>query len=287
MEEGTNQAKKSKKGLIISIVVILLIVVLIIAAIFIKDSNGVSYLSKFKNLFIVQDNPDITDKTEDNQKYNLKDYLTIKEKIGNDENFKYQYIEFTSELPESLYKGFLELQEEYMDEAEEQYFVQIELKTMAEIYNDVLFIYAVQTKRIHEMPIIDNINSLYINLENKTDLSNNDIVAMFDYNIEGIMHKVLEHMIENTNTDHYYLADGETAITLNEFKEKIPEYAQKLSNNKLHLVRLYIKNEKLYVGYIESSILAILDLTHDRFKTNETVNSFELTIVNNEEVHTN
>ena len=276
---GTN---KSKKGIIICVIVIFLILVLIIAAKFIKDSNDISYLDKFKNLFIIQDNPDLeTGKTDIT--YSLNDYLVIEEKIGRDENFKYEQIVFTKELPEDLYKEFIEVQEEFMDTETEQYYVRRELITSAEIYNNILYILSVQTSYTQDMPVVDSFYTLTINLENKKALSNNDVIAIFEYNLEGVFYKVLEDLIENTNADHYYLSDEVTIVTKEEFRKNIPVYAQTLSKEEIVLAKLYMQKEKLYVGYIESSILSFLDLTYDRFIINETVNSFELEIINNTE----
>lgn len=288
--EKSTQIKKRNNGLIIGVIILFLILALLIVGIFIKDKEGVSYLSKFKNLFIIQDNPNVNnkknDKTNNNQKYNLNDYITINEKLGKNEYFKYQYVEFTSKLPDKLTSNFIQAQNDFMEKSKEQYYLQKELKTSAEIYNNVLFIYAIQRSYIEEMPISDSVYSLNINLENQTVLSDNDVIAMFDYNIEGIMYKVLEHMAENSNTDHYYFNDDKTIITLIDFTKRIPEYAQKLSNSEQNLAKLYIKDGKLYAGYIESSILIELDLTYDRFRNNETVTSFELEIINNEETLT-
>ncbi len=276
---GTN---KSKKGIIICVIVIFLILVLIIAAKFIKDSNDISYLDKFKNLFIIQDNPDLeTGKTDIT--YSLNDYLVIEEKIGRDENFKYEQIVFTKELPEDLYKEFIEVQEEFMDTETEQYYVRRELITSAEIHNNILYILSVQTSYTQDMPVVDSFYTLSINLENKKALSNNDVIAIFEYNLEGVFYKVLEDLIENTNADHYYLSDEVTIVTKEEFRKNIPVYAQTLSKEEIVLAKLYMQKEKLYVGYIESSILSFLDLTYDRFIINETVNSFELEIINNTE----
>ena len=276
---GTN---KSKKGIIICVIVIFIFLALIIAAKFIKDNNGISYLDKFKSLFIIQDNPDLeTEKTDIT--YSLNDYLAIEEKIGRDENFKYEQIVFTKELPEDLYKEFIEIQEEFMDSEVEQYYVRRELITSAEIYNNILYILSVQTSYTQDMPVVDSFYTLTINLENKKALSNNDVIAIFEYNLEGVFYKVLEDLIENTNADHYYLSDEVTTVTKEEFRKNIPVYAQTLSKEEIVLAKLYIQKEKLYVGYIESSILSFLDLTYDRFIINETVNSFELVIINNTE----
>ncbi len=277
-----NKINKSMKGIIVCVIVIFIFLALIIAAKFIKDNNGISYLDKFKSLFIIQDNPDLeTEKTDIT--YSLNDYLAIEEKIGRDENFKYEQIVFTKELPEDLYKEFIEIQEEFMDSEVEQYYVRRELITSAEIYNNILYILSVQTSYTQDMPVVDSFYTLTINLENKKALSNNDVIAIFEYNLEGVFYKVLEDLIENTNADHYYLSDEVTTVTKEEFRKNIPVYAQTLSKEEIVLAKLYIQKEKLYVGYIESSILSFLDLTYDRFIINETVNSFELVIINNTE----
>ncbi len=281
MEEKTKQVKKGKKGLIVCTVVLLLIAVLFIASNFIKDGNGISYLNKFKSLFIIQDDPNLNkEEPKDEFKYDLKEYLTFEEKVGRSADFNYQYITFTNALSNDLYKDFNLAQSEFMSEESEKYYVRRELKTIAEIYNNVLSIFSIQTSYTQDMPVVDSVETLYINLENNTKLSNNDIIAMFDYNVEGILHKVLEDMVESSNADHYFLNDEETVVSKEEFKKNIPIYAQKLSGEKLTFAHMYVNEGKLFVAYIESSILTALDLTYDRFRINETVNSIELVIVN-------
>lgn len=285
MEEKSKQTKKSNKGLIICVIIILLIIILFVAAKFIKDNEGMTYLEKFKNLFVIQDHMDL--EKDNTSKYFLADYLKLEEKIGRDENFKYESVEFTNKLPSDLYEEFLQAQEEFMDEEEEKYFIKRELKTSAEIYDNMLFVFAIQTSYTQHMPVTDSFYSLYINLENNTVLSKNDVLAFFDYNIEGVYHKVLEALIENTNADHYYLQDEITIVDKEEFLKNIPLYAQGLSNEEVILIHLYMDEGRLHVAYIESSILSFLDLNYDRFMINETVNNIELVIITDEEVFTN
>ena len=199
----------------------------------------------------------------------------------------YESVEFTNKLPSDLYEEFLQAQEEFMDEEEEKYYIKRELKTNAEIYDNILFVFAIQTSYTQHMPVTDSFYSLYINLENNTVLSKNDVLAFFDYNIEGVYHKVLEALVENTNADHYYLQDEITIVDKKEFLKNIPIYAQSLSNEEVILIHLYMDEGSLHVAYIESSILSFLDLTYDRFMINETVNNIELVIITDEEVFTN
>ena len=79
MEGKLKQTKKNKKGLIICAIIILLIIILFVAAKFIKDNEGITYLEKFKNLFVIQDHMDL--EKDNTSKYFLADYLKIEENI--------------------------------------------------------------------------------------------------------------------------------------------------------------------------------------------------------------
>lgn len=273
-----NKKKKNKSILIILIIIILIIISLTIMF-FVKDENGVSYINKVKSYFIIQDNiQNKKDEAQEFNKYQLSDYCKIETKIGKDENFKYEYISFSDKLSSEIYQDFILRQNEFMQEQEE-YYIKRELKTIAEVLKDILFIFSIETSYIEDMPVVDSFDSLYIDLETNKLLSNNDVIALFDYNLEGILNKVLDNMVQNTNADHYYLSDETTIFKKDEFEKNIPVYAQDLSREKIDLVSIYVKDGKLYVAYIESSLLSFLDLTYDKYKINETISSIELFIL--------
>lgn len=263
---------KSRAGLIIFILILLLIIGLIIASFFVKDKEGVLYIDKIKAILTREEIKDV-------EKERLTEYLIIEDRQGSNENFKYEYIVFTDKLPETLYKDFLSEQDLFVKQDSEKDFEKRESKSHAEIYDDILFIYSVHTFYISEMPTFSNIYSLIIDLKTNTLMSNNDIIAKFDYNLEGLYTKVLEYIAENTKAPTFYWDNGVNKMSKEQFKHNILLYANNLTNVKEKLINFYIKDGKLYISFLEPIILQHVYVEYDKGSIDETEQSFELYII--------
>lgn len=277
-----NEKQKGRLGLIIIIAILLLILGIITASFFIKDKSGMLYIDKIKMLITKEDINSENSRNIVESKYKLEEYLTIEEKYGSNENFKYQYIVFTDKLPDLIYKDFVLEQDIFTDKTTEKDFEKRELKSHAEIYDDILFIYSVYTYYIEQMPTFSNILTLTIDLNNNTLMSNNEIIAKFDYNPVGIYTKVLENIVENTTAKTYYLEDNVTKVSKEEFTKNIQKYANDLTDVQDLVVRFFVKDKKFYVFYTEPSILQFLNLTYDKGAIDETEKIIELVIVKND-----
>lgn len=285
---------KKRTGLIIIILILLIIISLFISSFFIKDNNDILYIDKIKMLLTKKNNNNLNDNPnnnlnnisnienvdKNNSKYKLEDYLIIEERKGSNDNFKYQYVVFTNRLPNNLYKDFVLEQDIFVDKTTEKNFEKRKLESYAEIYDDILFIYSIQTYYIEKMPTFSNILTLIIDLNNNTLMSNNEIIAKFDYNPVGLYVKVLENILKNTKAETYYLEDGVTKVSKEELNKNIQVYAHKLTDVQDLVVRFFIKDKKLYILFTEPLILQFLNLTYDKGTIDETAKIMELYITN-------
>lgn len=275
--DSKNNSNKNKN--IITILIITLIMI-ILGLLVLKNKNTCPVFIKCRQLFKkdIINNNDIDNENNENQ-YKVSDYLGIEKRVENDDKFEYEYIVFTDKLPENIYKDYVESQEFFVNKNNEEGFYKKELKTYADVYKNILIIHSVERSYIEEMPIVDYFNTLYIDLNTNTILDNNDVINLFKYNLEGLITKALEDMIQNTNANNYFLEDDITILSKEDFEKKIPEYAQSLSQIENSYVRLYLNNGQLYMTYIESSMLIGLNLNYDKGMINETENSVELVII--------
>ncbi len=272
-----SDSKNKNKAKLIPVLILVLIIMLGLGLYLYK-----SY--KIKNLGIQNEQKDDNNSGKETTKvlykYDLSDYLKIN-KLEEDESeekkYSYEYIVFTEKLDENLYEEYLISQKEFIEGDDSGYYNK-ELKSIAEIHDDLLAIYSIETHYIEDMPIFENINTLYIDLKENKVLDGNDFIAFFDYNLEGLLNKMLEDLVEKSKTNNYILPNGDH-LSKEGFKENIPAYAQQLSQLEFPSIYLYLENGKLYMSYIESNVLSYISVDHTAILPEETVTTINLEII--------
>ena len=261
-----NKTEKSKKAILIIIIILLVIAVLILL------------LDKFNvltNLF----NKDVSMGKEENvlKEYEtIAKYIQIKNSTENDGKYNFEFFEFKENLDSKVYENFLENQNEFMKYDEAYY--KKELKSFRGMHGDILMLASIATHYIEDMPVFDEVSTLYIDTIENKEVSLNDIIGAFDYNLEGLLNKMLEDLLENSKTNSYILPNGDY-LGKEEFKENIPTYAQQLSQLDFPSIFLYLDNVELCMSYIESNVLSYINVDHTTMLPVETVKTINLEII--------
>jgi hypothetical protein len=108
--------------------------------------------------------------------------------------------------------------------------------------------------------------SLNVNLDNNRIITNEELIGMYDLDIDSIYEKILNNLTTTVTTDKFLLSvDGDVSaetISVADFKNKISDYVETL-NNRYDVFTLYVKDNKVNLVYSQGGVLQLLGMgTH-------------------------
>lgn len=199
--------------------------------------------------------------------YNINDYIVITDFELNQNcptctiHNKVKKIDFKN-LPLRLTTEFNSKQREFLNKLTT---IESFSEVFYEINKNILSVYR-KDQRINEYLMHGgkyNYYSVNINLETLKIVNNLELLEIYSINFTEMYKKILTQIADTVSTDHFLLSTSgiitAEKISINEFKENIPTYAEYI-NNRFDVLTLFIQNNKIYAVYKQNQILRILGM---------------------------
>lgn len=211
--------------------------------------------------------------TDETEKYILSDYVSFTEvsipitfpdelQKGHTEDIV-KKVEFKN-LPESVISKFNNAQNELMKE--DGYVITVNNIAGATINDNILSAYTLYN--YHSIyGDRGNMETLNYNFETKKELSNEELISLYNLTGSEVYTSILQQLTSNVTAESFLLSTiGDVTaptISMADFVNNIPEYANTLSSN-LGLSQFYIDdNNKVHALYTQKDILEALGMgTH-------------------------
>lgn len=201
-----------------------------------------------------------------NNNYNANDYVEVKNydvsRFVNVENWKVKEITFKN-LPLGTTIEFLRKHKDYIIPAANNNYVAPTNTVIYGTYNNVLSVYTKEEVKGGLVDIINNY-SLNVNLDNNKIITNEELLKMYNLNINSVYEKILNNLATTVKVDEFSLdVDGSLTaktISLTDFKRNISDYSKTL-NNRFNIFTLYVKDNKVNCVYSQGTILELLGMS--------------------------
>jgi len=128
--------------------------------------------------------------------------------------------------------------------------------------NNILSVYTTEKTEYSSGPDY-NFYSLNVNLDNNKIITNEELIKMYNLDINSIYEKILNNLATTVTVDQFLLdVYGDIlapTILVEDFKNNISDYVKTL-NNKYDIFTLYVKDNKVNLAYSQREILALLGM---------------------------